>query len=171
MGFSTGSPDMLLLLLLPPPPPPPPCGVGRAGGRQSNEMNVKVCTWLMADYFGNVWIYASAVGVLVAAYFVFSSFASKDNYSHKRSDQEQENPMADVTPPRKGDYTPQQLVEHDGRDPSKAVLLSLFSAPCRPFNPRCPPAATSPCTRNRVRRHRRPLLLWSRRPLRNLCRS
>lgn len=36
--------------------------------------------------------------------------------------------MASVTPPRKGDYTPQQLLEHDGRDPSKAILLSLFKS-------------------------------------------
>jgi len=126
----------------------------------------------MADYLGNVWFYASAAaGVLVVAYFVFSSLASKDDYSHKRSDQEQnqENLMADdVTPPRKGDYSVQQLLEHDGRDASKAVLLSLFSESLHSI---CRTSAISSPRRNRVRRHFRPLLLWARWPLRNICRT
>jgi hypothetical protein len=82
---------------------------------------------------------------------------SPDSYAHKRSDdtapepkvtasktsnlksEPLEKPMANVTPPRKGDYTPQQLVEHDGRDASKALLLSLFGAKILPV---CAAAAT-----------------------------
>lgn len=80
----------------------------------------------MSDFFGSYWFYAAAAGVVVVAYFFFGKKIGSEDYSHKRTD-EQEQKMATVTPPRKGDYTPQQLLEHDGRDPSKAVLLSLFS--------------------------------------------
>ena len=88
---------------------------------------------LMADSLGNIWLVAAVV--LVAAYFVFNKFSSRDDYGHKRSDEhETPTPMASVEPPRKGDYTPQQLAEHTGQDPSKAVLLSLFSTPLHSFH-------------------------------------
>jgi hypothetical protein len=83
----------------------------------------------MYDFVGNVYTWAAVVGAVAIGYFVYSKFSSPDDYSHKRTDEQEpkESAMASVTPPRKGDYTPQQLLEHDGRDPSKAILLSLFS--------------------------------------------
>jgi hypothetical protein len=85
----------------------------------------------MTDLFGSVWFYAAAAGAVAVAYFIFGRKISSEEYSHKRSDdraQSSSEPMTSVTPPRKGDYTAQQLLEHNGHDASKAVLLSLFSA-------------------------------------------
>jgi hypothetical protein len=84
----------------------------------------------MSDLSGNAWLYVAIAGAIAAAaWFVFGRLSSRDNYDHKRSDdKEQDIPMASVTPPRKGDYTLQQLAEHNGGDVSKAILLSLFSA-------------------------------------------
>jgi hypothetical protein len=100
------------------------------------SMALQYVTVLMADSLGSVYLWAAVVGVLAVGYFVYSKFSSQDEYDHKRNDDpDQKSPMARVTPPRQGDYTPQQLLEHDGRDSSKAILLSLFSAPLSPYPP------------------------------------
>ncbi len=119
----------------------------------------------MAIDFGNYvgFVFLFTVGGLIILGVVFFlycqciKFFSPDSYAHKRSDdiasepkaaasktsnlksEPLKKPMASFTPPRKGDYTPQQLVEHDGRDASKAVLLSLFGANLLPI---CAAAAT-----------------------------
>ena len=116
------------------------CGQAWLGIRESFVDRVSV---LMADPLGSVYLWAAVVGVLAVGYFVYSKISSQDEYGHKRNDDhDQKSHMASVTPPRQGDYTPQQLLEHDGRDPSKAVLLSLFSAPLVPLQSRCSPLIT-----------------------------
>ncbi len=112
-------------------------------------------------YIGFVFLFTVCcliiLGVGFFLYCQYIKFFSPDSYAHKRSDDIASEPkttasktsnlkseplkktMSSVTPPRKGDYTPQQLVEHDGRDASKAVLLSLFGAKLHPI---CTAAAT-----------------------------
>ena len=53
----------------------------------------------MSDFFGSYWFYAAAAGVVVVAYFFFGKKIGSEDYSHKRTD-EQEQKMATVTPPR-----------------------------------------------------------------------
>ena len=125
----------------------------------------------MLESVGNVYTWAAVVAAFAIGYLVYSKFSSPDDYSHKRTDQQEpkESAMASVTPPRKGDYTPQQLLEHDGRDPSKAILLSLFSER-RP--PVIPPPIASPPRRGRVRCHcRRQFLRATQRSIFDICRS
>ena len=95
----------------------------------------------MLESVGNVYTWAAVVAAFAIGYLVYSKFSSPDDYSHKRTDEQEpkESAMASVTPPRTGDYTPQQLLEHDGRDPSKAILLSLFSERRPPVIPPASP--------------------------------